>query len=94
MTEKFYLIKFLEGKNYYGYDKYLHVFISAILIIIFNHWLSLWLAGCLAFLFGLVKELFDKFFRQENFDFNDLAADLGGIFLGIIIIFLVVSRFF
>lgn len=94
MAERFYLIKFLEGKNYYGYDKYLHIFISALLVIIFNHWFSLILASCLAFLLGLIKELFDKFFRQEKFHFNDLAADLVGIFLGIIIIFLVVSSFF
>ncbi|MCX6784846.1 MAG: hypothetical protein NTV81_02830 [Candidatus Komeilibacteria bacterium] len=91
MAEKFYWLKFLEGKNYYGYDKYLHIFISALLLIIFSHWLGLVSASCLTFFLGLIKELFDKFFRQENFDFKDLAADLVGIFLGIIIIFLVVT---
>ncbi len=90
MVEKFYWLKFLEGKNYYGYDKHLHIFISALLLIIFSHWFSVLFASCLAFLFGLIKELFDKFFRQENFDFKDLIADLVGIFLGIIIIFLVI----
>lgn len=91
MPEKFYLIKFLEGKNYYGYDKYLHVFISTLLVIIFLQWFSLFFASVLAGLLGIIKELFDKFFRQEKFDFKDLAADLAGIFLGIIIVILVLN---
>jgi VanZ family protein len=91
MNEKFKLIKFLEGKNYYGYDKYLHVFISTLLVIIFLQWLDLFLAAILVGLFGIIKELFDKFFRQEKFGFKDLAADLTGVFLGIIIVILVLN---
>lgn len=86
-----YWIKFLNGKNYYGYDKPFHVLISALLVIIFYRWFDLITASSLVFALGLIKEVFDKFFQQENFDFKDLFADLGGVILGIIVVILVVN---
>lgn len=89
MLEKFSILKFLEGKNYYGYDKHLHVFISTLLVIIFSAQVKVLMAGLISLLFGLLKESFDKFYRHENFDFKDILADVFGVVLGIIIVFLV-----
>lgn len=90
MKEKFSLLKFLEGKNYYGYDKHIHALISLLLVIILYYWLSWWLSGLVVLIIGLLKELFDKFYCQEDFSSKDLIADFCGVALGIIIIFLAV----
>lgn len=64
-------------------DKVAHLFVSYFLLTIFSLVLPLWGAIILAFLFGLGKEIYDK-----KFDYKDLIADIIGIIIGVIYVWL------
>lgn len=69
-------------------DKYLHIIISAIIMVVCSFLLS-WAAGLfITMLIGLGKELWDLY-RKGNFSTDDLLADLFGIFIGTLIYLLV-----
>ena len=68
-------------------DKVAHLFVSYFLLTIFSIVLPLWGAIILAFLFGLGKELYDQV-KYKGFDYKDLIADLIGIIIGVIYVWL------
>ena len=62
-------------------DKWLHLLIGAILLVILAVNLS-WVAACaIVFGLGLLKELYDKF-NHKPFSVDDIYADLAGILIG------------
>lgn len=69
-------------------DKYLHITISAIIIVMISFLLS-WVAGLIITLaLGLAKEIWDKH-RSGYFSHEDLLADMLGMFIGTLIYLLV-----
>ncbi len=66
-------------------DKWLHLAISAALTILLSFLLS-WIAACfIVFGIGLAKELADLHIFRTGFSFDDLKADLAGVFTGAMI---------
>ena len=62
-------------------DKWLHLLISAILLVILAVNLS-WVAACaIVFALGLLKEFYDKC-NHKPFSIDDIFADLAGILIG------------
>ena len=62
-------------------DKWLHLLISAILLVILAVNLSLVAACAIVFVLGMLKELYDKF-NHKPFSVDDIFADLAGILIG------------
>ena len=76
-------------------DKWLHLLISAILLIILAVNLS-WVAACaIVFALGLLKELYDKF-NHKPFSVDDIFANLAGILIGsgVYIVFALLFKLF
>ena len=76
-------------------DKWLHLLISAILLVILAVNLS-WVAACaIVFVLGLLKEFYDKCCHRK-FDIEDIYADLAGILIGsgVYVVFALLFRLF
>ena len=67
-------------------DKIMHFETSALLVIIFNLFLPLWISGSLTFLIGVLKEVWD--IKHGVASWSDIIADLLGIGAGILILFI------
>ena len=64
-------------------DKIMHFETSALLVIIFNLFLPLWISGSLAFLVGVLKEVWD--IKHGVASWSDVLADLLGVSVGVLI---------
>jgi len=76
-------------------DKWLHLLISAILLVILAVNLS-WVAACaIVFVLGLLKEFWDKC-NHKPFSVDDIFADLAGILIGsgVYVVFALLFRLF
>lgn len=71
------------------FDKYLHVTISALLIIIFCLFLPLWVAILITLIIGVGKEyIYDLWINKNKADWYDILADVVGILFGSLIVLL------
>lgn len=67
-------------------DKFLHFFASMIGVMVLNIYLEINLAMGIAFLLGALKEVYDWKIKKTKFDISDIAADIGGILVGAILL--------
>ena len=64
-------------------DKLLHFETSVLLVVLFNLFLPLWLSGLIAFLIGILKEVWD--IKHGVASWADLLSDALGVLFGIAI---------
>ena len=65
-------------------DKLKHVVVSAIIAVVLNLFLPWWVAAGITFAVGIGKEVYDKVSGKGCAEWEDLAADLIGILIGIL----------
>lgn len=74
-----------------GIDKILHFLISAFLVTVAMSLISnILVSALIVLLIGIGKELYDKFINKTEFSVSDLIADVLGIGIDCILIFLIV----
>jgi len=67
-------------------DKQLHILAGLVVFVVVG-FLSSPITGLIAgILAGLVKEMFDRYIQDENFDIKDLLATVAGAVLGFIVV--------
>ena len=69
-------------------DKELHCIVSMILVSLLSIILPLMLAVLITFVIGIMKELYDKYIKRTLFDVYDLYADVIGITIQGMLIYL------
>ena len=65
-------------------DKYKHIVVSAIIMVIFNLFLPTYLAAIITLAIGIGKEIYDKVTNKGCAEWKDLIADVIGIIIGIL----------
>ena len=65
-------------------DKYKHIVVSAIIMVIFNLFLPTYIAAIITFVIGAGKEIYDKVTNKGCAEWKDLFADVIGIIIGIL----------
>lgn len=83
--------EYLSGIYYGRYEKFVHIIISCLLFIIFTflfHWI---IALFVAFIFGIIKEIYDFVIQKERFDVFDISANIVGIFVGFVIYYIFIN---
>jgi hypothetical protein len=71
-------------KSLLAEDKLKHVVVSAIIAVVLNLVLPWWVAGILTLCIGVGKEVYDKVSKQGCAEWEDLAADMIGIIIGLL----------
>jgi hypothetical protein len=71
-------------KSLLAEDKLKHVVVSAIIAVVLNLILPWWEAGILTLCIGVGKEVYDKVSKQGCAEWEDLAADMIGIIIGLL----------
>jgi len=66
-------------------DKILHAAVCYLIVLTLAHLYSLTTGIVWAVIWGVLKEVYDKYVKHTFFDFNDLKADVVGIIAGIVI---------
>lgn len=70
-----------------GIDKIAHFSVSGLLVFAFDKFLPIWAALSLVLVLGIAKEIYDAKMGGK-IDFKDLLADLLGVAMATIIIFI------
>lgn len=65
-------------------DKLKHIVVSAIICVALNLFLPWWVAAGITFAVGIGKEVYDKVTGKGHPEWEDLAADLVGIIIGVL----------
>lgn len=65
-------------------DKYKHIVVSAIIAVALNLCLPWWVAGLVTLAIGVGKEVYDKVSGKGCAEWEDLAADVVGIIIGVL----------
>jgi hypothetical protein len=71
-------------KSLLAEDKLKHVVVSAIIAVALNLVLPWWVAGLITLAIGVGKEAYDKVSKQGCAEWEDLAADMIGIIIGLL----------
>ena len=71
--------------NYINVDGLLHITVSALIILFFGGFLSLYASAIIAVVVGIAKEMYDYFSRKGTAELHDVICDLIGIALGSLI---------
>lgn len=64
-------------------DKIYHFAVSAILLVIFALLLDVEWSLLIVLALGILKELFDRYYKKKRFDWKDLFADAVGAVAGL-----------
>ena len=64
------------------FDKLMHFFVSAFLVALLATFLPILWAAVVAFIIGVIKEVWDNFCEGNRFDWYDILADLAGVVAG------------
>jgi MFS superfamily sulfate permease-like transporter len=73
-------------------DKIEHFFVTTFITVFVGYLPNIIFGVFLAFLFSVLKELYDFKIQKEDFEAKDMIADVLGIIFGVLIMFLI-SRF-
>ena len=65
-------------------DKLKHIVVSAIIAVALNLFLPWWVTGLITLAIGVGKEVYDKVSGKGHPEWEDLAADLVGILIGVL----------
>lgn len=67
--------KLLTGAYFGKYDKIVHFFATAAIMVLLSVVVPVWVAATAAFAVGVGKELYDWLGRKTRIEWGDLAAD-------------------
>jgi hypothetical protein len=65
-------------------DKLLHIVVSAVIMVVLGMLLPTWVAALATLCVGIGKEVYDKVSGKGCAEWEDLAADLVGILIGVL----------
>ena len=68
-----------------NFDKILHATVCYLIVLTLAHLYSLTTGIVWAVIWGILKELYDKYIKKTCFDWSDIKADIVGIIAGIVI---------
>ena len=71
-------------KSLLAEDKLKHIVVSAIIAVVLNLFLPWWAAGVITLGIGVGKEVYDKVSGKGKAEWEDLLADVVGIFIGLL----------
>jgi len=64
-------------------DKYKHFVVSFAIVFVLKLVLTLTMAIAITLLIGVLKEVYDYYFKTTGFDWYDILADITGIIVGV-----------
>ena len=65
-------------------DKLKHIVVSAVIAVVLNLFMPWWAAGLITLAIGVGKEFYDYKSGKGKAEWEDLLADLVGIFVGLL----------